>query len=328
MQIKSIFTALFALSLLTACDTAETSMTKPDVQQSTPDEAAVATVVEAVANLADRREFDALSRLFAEEFVLDYSSLNGQAATSTTPLALMGEWAAVLPGFDRTRHDLSNIRVQIESAEATATADVVALHWFGASFWQVSGRYDFSLRKRASDWQITAMTYTLEDETGSREIFGPVLEAAGTKAVPGHTLVVAERNKASVRRFFGLLESGNIDGMVELFAEDAMQNNPYTGGVFPSGARGKEALLAYWSPVPDRFDSMRFPIEQLMALEDPNIVFVRYRGELVLPDGAGVYQNQYFSTFRFNADGQITEYVEIFDPVVAARSFGLLEELR
>ena len=73
---------------------------------------------------------------------------------------------------------------------------------------------------------------------------------------------------------------------------------------------------------------MRFPIDELLATEDPTIVFVRYRGEIQLKDDAGVYENNYYSTFRFNADGKIAEYVEIFDPVVAARGFGVLDQLK
>jgi ketosteroid isomerase-like protein len=131
-----------------------------------------------------------------------------------------------------------------------------------------------------------------------------------------------------VRRFFELLEAEDIPAFVTLFADDGVQINPYHGGVFPTGAAGKEALLEYWTPVPGNFDGMRFPIEELHATEDSNVIFVRYRGEIELKDGAGRYSNQYYSTFRFNEAGEITEYVEIFDPVVAARGFGLLNQLK
>ena len=116
--------------------------------------------------------------------------------------------------------------------------------------------------------------------------------------------------------------------LVELFAEDGEQINPYTGGIFPKGARGKKALLAYWEPVPGNFDGWQFPIDELLATEDPRIIFVRYRGKINLKGGAGLYQNNYYSTFRFNDAGKITEYVEIFDPVTAARGFGLMDRLK
>lgn len=104
--------------------------------------------------------------------------------------------------------------------------------------------------------------------------------------------------------------------------------NPYNAGVFPAGADGRQALAEYWTPVPGNFNGMRFPIDELLATEDPNVVFARYRGEIKLKNDAGFYRNNYYSRFRFDDAGKITEYVEIFDPVVASRGFGLLDQLK
>lgn len=295
---------------------------------SSSDEAAIRTIVESVGLLADRGEFDALSRLYADEFTLDYSSLNNEPASKKTPLELMSEWASVLPGFDRTRHAVSNIEVDMSNGKTTASADVIASHWVDDAFWQVTGRYDYEFIRQDNLWKIAAMTFMLEGETGSRDIFGPAIEAAALKSLPGNTRLIAERNKATVRMFFDLLENENIADFVDLFADNGVQINPYTGGVFPSGAEGKAALLEYWTPIPNRFDGVRFPVAELLATENPNIVFVQYNGELVLADDAGVYRNGYYSTFRFNSGGKITEYTEIFDPIVAARAFGLLDQIK
>ena len=142
------------------------------------------------------------------------------------------------------------------------------------------------------------------------------------------TRAIAERNKATVRRFLTLLEAEDIPAFIDLCAQSGRQVNPYASGVFPDGAEGREALRAYWTPVPGNFAGMRFPIDELLATEDPSVVFARFRGELQLRDGAGVYANNYYALFRFNADGLITEYVEIFNPVVAARGFGLLDMIK
>ena len=204
----------------------------------------------------------------------------------------------------------------------------MASHWIGEGFWQVSGHYDYELAKSGDRWAITSMTFTLEDEQGSREVFGPAMAAAERNRGPGQRTLLAEGNKETVRKFFEALESEDIPALVGLFAEDGRQVNPYNGGVFPAGAEGREGLLAYWTPVPGNFDGMRFPIDELLATEDPDVIFVRYRGEIRLKDGAGHYKNNYYSTFRFNDAGEITEYVEIFDPVIAARGFGLLDQLK
>lgn len=139
---------------------------------------------------------------------------------------------------------------------------------------------------------------------------------------------IANRNKDTVKTFFSLLEQENIPAFINLFAENGKQINPYASGLFPDGAEGKEALLNYWSPVPANFDGMKFPIEQLLATENPNVIYVKYTGKIQLKNGAGVYENQYYSTFTFDAEGKILEYVEIFNPVVAAKGFGLLDQLK
>ncbi len=139
---------------------------------------------------------------------------------------------------------------------------------------------------------------------------------------------VADRNKETVREFFRLLEGEDISGFLGLFAEGGRQVNPYASGLFPEGAEGIDELREYWEPVPGRFEGMRFPIDEIHAMEDPGMVFVRYRGEITLKHDQGLYSNNYYSTFRFDDLGKIVEYVEIFNPITAAHGFGLLDQIR
>ena len=139
---------------------------------------------------------------------------------------------------------------------------------------------------------------------------------------------IAEKNKQSTRAFFKALEAENVDEIVALFAENAVHVNPYASGLFPAGAQGREGIRNYWAPVFPNFDGMSFPIAQLYAMEDPSLVFVKYKGRIKLKGDAGYYENDYYSTFRFNEAGLITEYVEIFNPIVAARGFGLIDQIK
>ncbi|WNJ18298.1 nuclear transport factor 2 family protein [Pontibacter sp. G13] len=141
-------------------------------------------------------------------------------------------------------------------------------------------------------------------------------------------MTLGERNKQSVLAFFQALEAEHLDQLLDLFSEDAQHINPYASGLFPEGASGKAGIRAYWEPVFPNFDGMKFPIEDLYAMEDPNRVFVKYKGQIKLKNGAGLYENDYYSTFTFNDAGLITEYVEIFNPIVAARGFGLIDQIK
>jgi len=142
------------------------------------------------------------------------------------------------------------------------------------------------------------------------------------------TKIVANKNKATTKKFFNELAKGNIERLVDLFADSAVHINPFASGLFPDGANGKEEIREYWKPVPDLFDGMEFLIEDIYAMEDPLIVFVKYKGIIKLKEDAGYYKNDYYSTFKFNDEGKIIEYVEIFNPIVAARGFGLIDKIK
>ncbi len=139
---------------------------------------------------------------------------------------------------------------------------------------------------------------------------------------------IAEKNKASVKAFFRALENENADEIANLFAIDGKHINPYASGLFPEGAEGREGIRNYWAPVFPNFAGMEFHIDELLAMEDPNKVYVQYKGIIKLRNEAGTYENDYYSTFKFNDSGLIDEYLEIFNPIVAARGFGLIDQIK
>ncbi|MCE3007908.1 MAG: nuclear transport factor 2 family protein [Bacteroidetes bacterium] len=139
---------------------------------------------------------------------------------------------------------------------------------------------------------------------------------------------VATRNKSTARAFLKALENENIDEVVAIFAENGRHINPYASGIFPSGAAGREEIRAYWTPVFPNFDGMSFPIDEIYALEDPSQVYVKFKGRIKLKNQAAYYENDYYAFFRFDENGLITEYVELFNPIVAARGFGLLGQIK
>ena len=106
----------------------------PSQTSPAQDEAAIKTIVESVGSMADTGNFEALEKLYAEEVTVDYTSLTGGEVELKSPQALMTQWASVLPGFDRTRHELSNVSVEINGNTAKATANVVADHYVNDLF--------------------------------------------------------------------------------------------------------------------------------------------------------------------------------------------------
>ena len=289
------------------------------------------TIQEKVSTLfiaTDQQNWATVEQCFAANVILDYSSMTGQSATETTPNQITDSWKTILPGFDYTHHQLGNFIIQQNEETTTVFCYGTATHYLendDENIWTVVGSYDFELEKEDSDWKISKMKFNFKYQTGNLKLPQLAISKLTSTQV---SISTAEQNKATVRLFFKTLESENVDSLVNLFAENAKHINPYHSNLFPKGAEGKEGIRAYWTPVFPNFDGMEFLIEEIYAMENPNMVYVKYQGIIKLKDDAGFYKNDYYSTFKFNEKGEITEYVEIFNPITAAKGFGLLDKIK
>ncbi len=300
-----------------------TLLSTPEAAQAeTPDQAAVKTVVESVATFADTGRFDELEALYADEVRIDYSALTGAPAEVKSGRALITEWAGLLPGFDRTRHALANVTASVSGDTATASADVVASHWVGDAFWQVSGRYDYRLARDGRQWRIVAHSLKVTGESGSRDVFGPAAEAA-RRNPPDY--ILRAQTQAAVLDFLTGLERKDMAQVNAVWAEDAVQEMPYVPEGFPSRVVGREALIRQYAAWPEISGRARFTDGfRFYPTRDPRIVFVEYRGVTeVVPTGR-TYDQRYGGLFHVE-NGKITLFREYFDPRVFAKAFALGE---
>lgn len=161
-------------SFALAATVATSLASPPAAAQPATDAAAaqVATVVDAVAVLADLQAFSELETRFAPTVFVDYESLSGVPGAEVSASALMAQWAGLLPGFDVTRHVLGEPVVTVDGTTAAASVSVTATHWLGADTWTVSGRYHYALDRMDEAWRITRMRLEVESETGDRAVLG------------------------------------------------------------------------------------------------------------------------------------------------------------
>lgn len=134
------------------------------------DAARVATTVGAITAAVDLRRFDLVAGLFADSVVLDYTALWGGAPATLTPADIVKAWAGLVPGFDATRHDVTDIAVAIDGDSASATAEVDGIHILGDAAWRVLGTYRWRLTRTADGWRVTHMTLADTREQGSRDL--------------------------------------------------------------------------------------------------------------------------------------------------------------
>ncbi|MFH8386523.1 nuclear transport factor 2 family protein [Kitasatospora sp. NPDC018058] len=123
----------------------------------------------------DKREWDRLrTEVFADELLVDYTSLNGGEPAELAASDLITAWRNLLCGLTATQHLLTNHLVRTEGDTAVATADFQATHLLpnalGGPLWTLGGHYRFTLRRTAAGWRIDGLTMTAVWAEGNRQI--------------------------------------------------------------------------------------------------------------------------------------------------------------
>jgi ketosteroid isomerase-like protein len=286
------------------------------------DEAAITTIIESVATLADTKNFEDLEKLYEDEVTVDYSSLNGGELELLSAQALMTQWAAVLPGFDLTRHQLSEIKVSVEGDVALASAMVRADHYLGEFFWQVSGSYHYTLKRNQNSWRISNHTFKLKAEKGTRDVFTYAMANAKENPVP---YLLRLQTQSAVKRFLTSLEQKDMQTFATLWAEDAVQDMPYAPDGFPKRVSGANNIIKHYSGWPENAGKADFTSELVFySMQNPKMVFVEFKGNVDIVTTGRTYLQQYGGLFHVE-DGKITLFREYFNPEPFKYAFGLSE---
>lgn len=287
------------------------------------DIARIKTIVESIAVLADDGGFESLEKLYADEIVVDYTSLAGGEAEVKSPQALMMDWAGLLPGFDRTRHDVTNIEVQIAGRRAVATADVVADHFVGGLYWRVEGGYRYELVETEDAWRISSATFLLRNEEGTRDVFGQAVENAARNP---SSYVTRQRTVATVRALFESLETRDMERLASVWADDAVQDMPHAPAGHPKRVIGRDKLVTLYSGRLNNTGAADFTSRLFVyPMQDPQTVFVEFNGEVaIIPSGR--HCTQTYGGLVHVVHGKIRVFREYSDPAGFADVSGLGSE--
>jgi hypothetical protein len=124
----------------------------------------------------DARRWDQLEAIFASQVLLDYLSMSGQSAAPMSPEQIITAWKQVLPGFDQTHHQISNVIVTERETDADLFCYGTATHYIAdqpsvdspaGNVWTVVGTYDFHLVLIDSNWQVDRMTFNFKYQDGN-----------------------------------------------------------------------------------------------------------------------------------------------------------------
>ena len=115
---------------------------------------------------ADQRDWAAVQNALADQVWLDYTSLAGGQPALLTGQQIANAWAAFLPGFDKTHHQLSQFEVDLGGSVAKVRFSGKADHFIGTATWTVEGNYDAEVVQQNGQWRVTKLVLHLVNQSG------------------------------------------------------------------------------------------------------------------------------------------------------------------
>ncbi|GAA2003723.1 nuclear transport factor 2 family protein [Catenulispora subtropica] len=134
------------------------------------DKAAVTDVVHAVFDQVDRKDWDAVRPLFAEEVLADFTSLAGGDPARIPSEALVQGWITGLHPKKQSFHSISNVTVTLDGDRAVADTKGYAYNRLdadlGGGLWEVWGTYRLAMRRSATGWRVDEFTFVALNTRG------------------------------------------------------------------------------------------------------------------------------------------------------------------
>ena len=133
----------------------------------------IRSVIVRVVHRIDRKEWQALRALYADDVETDYTSLFGGTPQRQGGDDLIDGWRHAL-GAVTTQHLLGPIDIEVSESAARAECHVRAWHHAAAApsgdTWVVGGHYVFALANAAEGWRITSMKLETFQQTGNTKL--------------------------------------------------------------------------------------------------------------------------------------------------------------
>ncbi|HEX5553047.1 MAG TPA: nuclear transport factor 2 family protein [Chitinophagaceae bacterium] len=138
------------------------------------EESIVEAVIIRIFNGTDSRQWEMVRNNFADEVLVDYTSVNGRPASVIKADELIESWRAFLPKFKFTFHRQSNFQFEFSEKGCNVFCKGDALHHLpgaeGGDLWTVYGTYHFELTKRTGQWKVTVMKFDLLYQQGNTRL--------------------------------------------------------------------------------------------------------------------------------------------------------------
>ncbi len=129
-------------------------------------------VVNRIAVMADRRDWQACQEAFSERVETDYTSLNGGQPATVNANDLVNGWNAFFAKtFKTTQHLIGSHVVTITGDTALCLSNFHAHHVYldgEKETWTLGGFYEHGLVRTPQGWRVNRMKMTCTWEQGTR----------------------------------------------------------------------------------------------------------------------------------------------------------------
>lgn len=122
-----------------------------------------------------------------------------------------------------------------------------------------------------------------------------------------------QQNLQTAKEFMSTLAAGDMDKLMNFWAEDGILEFPF----YPPGTRdrveGKSNIAEYFNGTTVKKKPFAFPITGSYPMLDPQLVLIEFEGKLQNMVTGEHYTNKYVVLFQFNEAGKVTLFREYFD---------------
>jgi hypothetical protein len=141
-------------------------------------------IIETITNLfsgADERNWEKVRNTMADNVLLDYASMGGGPAANIAAEDVITAWKALLPGFDKTHHHISDLHITVDGGIVQAHFSGKADHFLNGSSWTVAGTYDAELEHINDSWKVTKFKFNLREQSGDLALPSKAMEVVKQK---------------------------------------------------------------------------------------------------------------------------------------------------
>lgn len=134
--------------------------------------------------------------------------------------------------------------------------------------------------------------------------------------------IAKSKVQETILSFYTLLMKKEFDKWGELFAEDAVQENPFMPALPGLEAKfiGRERIVFHYRTVLTGRRGHVFSVDAIHETADDSKVIVEVGGKSEVPETGRIYDQRYVMIFTL-VDGKIAHLREYFNPLVFQKAF-------